>query len=230
MAKAKPDPVATFAELPFPRPLATPEQEATIRQFQAIDSHVEYLEGLLSNAKALRKYVGENEMIEAIPPEVRDTGLELSDGSEWTFEQKYQCSIENANKPAAFEFLKRIGQEGMLKRTITISFGKEADAQIQLFRELCADVLPQYEVSVRVGKVIDSLPAAIREILSYAGLSPTITMEESEDLPGATMRAWVLKQLKLGKPLPDAFTVYAPLVAKQFIPLPAAAEDDTAAS
>lgn len=202
------------------RHLATPELEAKLRQFAEYDNLVATLEEQLGDAKARRKYIGEHEIVELVEPELAEHGVRLSDGSEWIFDQVYETAIRSDNKEAAFTYLKEIEADGMLKRSIILSFGKDSAAQVANFRQSLAHLLPQYEVSVRAGKAPETLLLAIRELLERAGLTPTVAVEEKLELPGATARAWMIKQLKLGKTIPNVFEVYAPLKPKM-VPLAA---------
>lgn len=199
----------------LPRPAASPEVEQKIREFQFFDNRVAELEEELSDMKARRKYIGEHEMVELVEPDVMETGVRLSDGSEWAFHQEYECGIRSDDKPTAYQYLREHDGAGMLKSKITISFGKDSQRMVREFKALLARLLPQYEVSVRVGTAPDTLPGAILQLLEYAGLTPFATVEEVTELPGATLRSWVIKQLKLGQSLPACFGVYAPLRAKQ---------------
>jgi hypothetical protein len=216
---------------PAPRPVASPELEAKIREFNSLDNEVAELEQRLGDVKARRKYCGEHEMIEVTDPDVRASGVILSDGTEWEFEQRYECSVKEDDKAAAFQFLEEHEAGNLLKRRITLAFGKDSRDRVVAFRAQLARLLPQYEVGLRVGKAPGTLVDAIKELLEAAGLFPVVDVSEELELPGATMRAWVIKQLKLGQTLPGAFSVYAPLRAKQvMVSAPAAPEEVEAAT
>jgi hypothetical protein len=93
---------------------------------------------------------------------------------------------------------------------------------VKQVRTMIARVLPQFEIGVKVGRAPDGLRGAIATIIAEAGLN--ITMEESLELPGATMAAFVRKELAAGRGLPDAFGVYRPVRPMPAPPLDVPAE------
>jgi hypothetical protein len=201
------------------RPSATRELETTIRNLQDAENRVALAEAALSAAKAYRQFVGEHEMTEAATaavfegPDPRTTGVVLSDGTEWFLEQKYHCSVDPQQRPLAFETIESATKGQALKRTITLSFDKGSYERVKLVRGMIREMLPQYEISLKVGDVPDKVLAGVTGLLESVGLDEIVKVAEGEELSGATMRSWVVKQLKLGIPVPDCFQVYAPVQA-----------------
>lgn len=195
---------------------ASPMAELVIRSFIEVNNAVAEMEEQLSALKAQRKYLGEHEMIEVLSPEEVEQGVRLENGSEWTFEQQFNCSVKNADKPAAYDYLKEQGADDLLKHTVTISLGKNSAESSKELKALISKILPDYEVSVRVGKAPVALTAALYEIIHRAGMKADV--ETTIELPGSSMRAWVVKRFKLGKEVPDCFGVYAPLQPKRLPP------------
>lgn len=202
------------------RPLASPELEATMRDFMALDHQVATLEEQLKDLKARRKDVGENQLTEVVTAEERHTGVRLSDGSEWIFERTVQCGILKADKPKAHQWLEEHGAGNLLKRYIVLSLGANSFQTAQTLRSAIAKILPQWEIGIKVGNTPDELVDAVKAILDAAGLTPTVEMEVETELPGATLSAFVRKSLKAGHNLPTEFGVYAPL-RPVLVPAPA---------
>jgi hypothetical protein len=169
----------------------------------------------------LRKYVGEHEMVEVATDEERASGVTLSDGSEWGFDHRMNCSVPASERDRAYQWLQDNGFGGLLKRSLTVSFGKESEERAKYIRGMVRALFPEYEIAIKIGTAPAQLPQAIRTIMDEAGLE--IELEDSLELPGATLRSFVTKQLKLGRPLPEFFGVYAPLLPLQLRSVPNAA-------
>jgi hypothetical protein len=193
------------------RPLASPLLEATLLEFAALEDEVSTLEETLKEKKARAKYLGENVVVELVDAEHLNDGCRLTDGREFVFERNVRCGIPVDKKPLAFQYLEEKGADTMLKRYLTLSFGKDSKRQVALVKTMLARVLPQYEVGIKVGLAPDSIVEALKEILRAADLN--IEIEETLELPGSTLSAFVKKELKAGRSLPEAFGVYAPLRA-----------------
>jgi hypothetical protein len=199
---------------------ASPALETMLMEFFRLESDINDLQDRLSELKAHRKFIAENEIVETATHDEAADGVRLQNGTEWTFEQMYHCSIRTEDKPAAFQYLTDQQQDGMLRRTITLSFGKDSAQRAADLKKLIKQMMPEYEVSLRVGSAPEKIIDALREVLKAANLDSVISMEQGYELPGATMRSWVVKNLKQGKVLPDVFTVYAPLQPKMVLLAP----------
>jgi len=193
------------------RPKASPELEATLLEFATLEDEIATLTEVLGEKKARAKYLGENVVVELVETEHLNEGCVLSDGREFTFERDYKASVTKANQPAAFEFLEAHNADGLLRRFLTLSFGKDSTAQIKLFRSMIARIFPQYEVGLKIGNAPETIVTALTALLREANLN--IKIEESTELPGATLMAFVRKEIKAGRSLPECFGVYAPLRA-----------------
>lgn len=212
------------------RPPARPELEALISETERAQDEVLNLEEAYKNAKARLRLLEESDLAELLTEEELNHGVRLEDGREMTFERTLHCSLPEAGKEEGFAYLLANGFDALLKRTLSLRLGMNSTETAVEFRALVVKMLPQYEVSVRVGKAPDALVAALKEMVRAAGLS--IEVEEKLELPGSTLRSFVQKQGKLGKPLPKCFEVYAPMKAIMAAPLarPGAPETSSTAS
>jgi hypothetical protein len=220
MASKKAPPTAPAPELPLSqRPQASPALEAALLEFSTLEDQVATLQEQLSEKKARAKYLGENVMVELVELEHLNDGCRLTDGREFTFERDVKCGIAKDKKPEAFAWLASKGADTMLKRYLTISFGKDSLRQVSKIKTMLAQVLPQYEIGVKVGKAPDTIVEAVKELLRAADVQ--VEVEETLELPGSTLSSFVKKEIKAGRSLPEYFGVYAPLRA---IPVPPAPE------
>lgn len=193
------------------RPKASPELEATLREFATLEDEIATLAETIAEKKARAKYLGENVVVELVETEHLNEGCVLSDGSEYIFERDIKAGVTKVNQPAAFEFLVDHKADGLLRRYITLSFGKDSTQQVKLFRSMIARIFPQYEVGIKVGHAPETIVSALMTLLREADLN--IKIEETTELPGATLMAFVRKEIKAGRSLPECFGVYAPLRA-----------------
>jgi hypothetical protein len=205
------------------RPEATPELEQAIRDFEAAENLAATLDEQAKEARANAKYLGETVLVALVGPDQLNDGVRLTDGSEYVFEQKLKCSVAEGMKTQAYEYLEEKKAGGLLRRYLTLSFGKDSAEQVKVLRQMLARVLPSYEIGVKVGKAPESLRQAVATIIAEAGLNIEVT--ESVELPGATMAAFVRKELKSGREVPPAFGVYNPMRPLPAGPLPPEEEE-----
>ncbi len=159
--------------------------------------------------------------------ELRESGIRLSDGAEYTFEMKVKCSVKTSDRPALYRYMASENADALMRRFIILDLGKDSKKLSAQVKYLLAKMLPQHEISVKVGSAPDDVRVAVETLLREAGLLPSITITETQQLPGASMAAWVRKQLRLGKTVPEFFNVFAPLRAKLVgADLPAETEDE----
>ena len=212
------------------RPRASAELEAALRSFWALDDQVNTLEEQLKDLKAQRKDLGEHQITDLVQQEeVRHSGVRLSDGSEYEFDVRVTCGIRNDDKQFAHQWLEEHNVGHLLKRHLLISFGTNSAKEAQILRGIVARLLPEYELTIKVGKAPDELVAAVTTMAEHAGLLPAIKVEEYTELPGATLSSFVKKCLKAGIDLPPQFGVYAPIVATRVATTSAEAPADVSA-
>ena len=112
---------------------------------QSLADQVQKLEGLLSrietsenNLKDLKK---EYQRIsgEVIPTMMSEMGLaelKLQDGSHLKVSTSYRATITEANKEAAFNWLRNNGLGDIIKNEISVSFGRNEDNKAATYAEL----------------------------------------------------------------------------------------------
>jgi hypothetical protein len=208
----------------MPRPVASVGLEGAILSFIELNNQIDTLEEQLKDLKALRKQIGEVDLTMLVQQDgVRQSGVTLSDGTEYTFDYKMTCGIKTADKPAAFQWLAEHKADGMIKRRLVLVFGKNATAQVAEARKLLARILPEYEIGIKVGKAPLELVDALRTMLVAAGLW-NVEIEEEDHIEGATLAAFARKCLVTGVNLPAEFGVYAPIIPTKVQPSPADAD------
>lgn len=193
------------------RPMIRPAQLAKLEEIWKLQDEVANDEEALKNKKALLALAEEHDLGELLTERELTNGVRLADGREFTFERKMHCGVNKDQRDAAYAFLDEAGADAILKRTLSISLGRDSKAAGNLLRVAVSAILPQYEVSVRAGKAPELLVAALRQILKDAGL--TAEVEETVELPGASLRSWIVKRMKLGQSVPECFGVYSPMKA-----------------
>lgn len=205
------------------RPEAKPELETAIRDFEAAENLAASLAEQAAEARANAKYIGETVLVALVGPDELNEGVRLSDGAEYTFEQKLKCSVAEGMKTDAYQYLEEKKAGGLLRRYLTLDFGRDSVEQVKMIRTMLARVLPSFEIGVKVGNAPASLRAAVEAIIKESGLNIVVT--ETLELPGATMAAFVRKELKAGREVPPAFGVYNPMRPIAAAPLPPEEEE-----
>lgn len=213
------------------RPPVRPDLEAKMREIWATEAEVRNMEEAFKDAKARLKVMTEHELTELVTDRDLNYGVRFDDGREFTFERKMHCSLPERSKPEGYVYLEGVEAGHLIKRTITLKLGNNSETLARDLAKSIRRLLPQYEVSLRIGKTPSALVEALKQLIKDMGLE--IEVEEGRELAGSTLRSFVTKQLHLGKTLPPAFEVYAPMVAVLAAgpsSSPAPAEEESTAS
>jgi len=147
---------------------------------QSLADQVERLEGLLSrielsenNLKELKK---EHQRIsgEVIPTMMSEMGLaelKLHDGSHLKVSTSYRATITEANKEAAFNWLRNNGLGDIIKNEISVSFGRNEDNKAADYAELAKGQGFQPTQKMKVEPM--TLKALVRERIEAGKDMPT---------------------------------------------------------
>ena len=147
---------------------------------QSLADQVERLEGLLSrieisenNLKDLKK---EQQRIsgEVIPTMMSEMGLselKLQDGSHLKVATSYRATITEANKEAAFNWLRNNGLGDIIKNEISVSFGRNEDNKAADYAALAQERGYQPTQKLKVEPM--TLKALVRERIEAGKEMPT---------------------------------------------------------
>ena len=106
-----------------------------IKEMQALQKDIEQNEEYLKQRKKdLEQISGE-----AIPTMLTEMGLtylKLADGSSVEVKTNYSATITQANKEAAFNWLRENGLGDIIKNELTVSFGRNEDNKAAEYAEL----------------------------------------------------------------------------------------------
>ena len=147
---------------------------------QSLADQVERLEGLLSrieisenNLKDLKK---EQQRIsgEVIPTMMSEMGLselKLQDGSHLKVSTSYKAHISEANKEAAYNWLRNNGLGDIIKNEISVSFGKDEDTKAASYVDLAKSQGLEPSRKMKVEPM--TLKALVRERIEAGKEMPT---------------------------------------------------------
>ena len=158
------------------------QQDAMTRteNIQSLADQVERLEGVLrrielseNNLKDLKK---EHQRIsgEVIPTMMSEMGLselKLQDGSHLKVSTSYRATITEANKEAAFNWLRENGLGDIIKNEISVSFGRNEDNKAADYAELAKGQGFQPTQKMKVEPM--TLKALVRERIEAGKEMPT---------------------------------------------------------
>ena len=162
---------------------------------QSLADQVEMLEGLHkrietseNNIKDLKK---EYQRIsgEVIPTMMSEMGLaelKLQDGSHLKVSTSYRATITEANKEAAFNWLRNNGLGDIIKNEILVSFGRNEDNKAATYAELAKGQGFQPTQKMKVEPM--TLKALVRE-----------RIEAGKEMPMDTFNVFVGNRTKLTK-------------------------------
>ena len=147
---------------------------------QSLADQVERLEGVIrrielseNNLKDLKK---EHQRIsgEVIPTMMSEMGLselKLQDGSHLKVSTSYRATITEANKEAAFNWLRENGLGDIIKNEISVSFGRNEDNKAADYAELAKGQGFQPTQKMKVEPM--TLKALVRERIEAGKEMPT---------------------------------------------------------
>ena len=158
------------------------QQDAMSRteNIQSLADQVQRLEGILrrielseNNLKDLKK---EHQRIsgEVIPTMMSEMGLselKLQDGSHLKVSTSYRATITEANKEAAFNWLRNNGLGDIIKNEISVSFGRNEDNKAADYAELAKGQGFQPTQKMKVEPM--TLKALVRERIEAGKDMPT---------------------------------------------------------
>ena len=158
------------------------QQDAMSRteNIQSLADQVQRLEGVLrrielseNNLKDLKK---EHQRIsgEVIPTMMSEMGLselKLQDGSHLKVSTSYRATITEANKEAAFNWLRNNGLGDIIKNEISVSFGRNEDNKAASYAELAKGQGFQPTRKMKVEPM--TLKALVRERIEAGKDMPT---------------------------------------------------------
>lgn len=150
---------------------------------------------------------------------MRDLDLdyfEFEDGATLTREQKMHVSMTQANEEEAFAWLKKNGHGALLKTVASVEFGKGEAHHAEVLQAFVDRLVPHHEIEVLYGNTPPQVVAAIETFVAETFPEHKLTVETK--VHASTLRAFISKMMKLGKPLPACFGVYAPQVVTLALP------------
>jgi hypothetical protein len=141
-----------------------------IKEMQAIQKDIEQNEKYLKQRKQdLEQVSGE-----AIPTMLTEMGLsylKLTDGSSVEVKTNYSATITQANKEAAFNWLRENGLGDIIKNELTVSFGRNEDNKAASYAELAKGQGYQPTQKLKVEPM--TLKALVRERIEAGKPMPT---------------------------------------------------------
>lgn len=183
-----------------------------------MEDEVATLEEQLKDRKAVLRNITENELAELAEPEMFEKNAvvvvgEGDDARGFMLDRAYYCGIKSEDKPAAHAWLEENGHGAMLKRTVSVSLPKDSREIALKIQNLLRQLAPHMEIRVVVDRGSERLPDLVSYVLAEVGLGE-MKVEEETELAGATLTAFVTKQLEAGRTLPAFFNVYSPVRAR----------------
>jgi len=141
-----------------------------IKEMQAIQKDIEQNEEYLKQRKKDLEQISE----EAIPTMLTEMGLtylKLADGSSVEVKTNYSATITQANKEAAFNWLRENGLGDIIKNELTVSFGRNEDNKAASYAELAKGQGYQPTQKLKVEPM--TLKALVRERIEAGKDMPT---------------------------------------------------------
>ena len=141
-----------------------------VEKLEELNERLEDLEGLMKNTKSeIRKVSGD--IIPTMMSEMGLAELKLHDGSHLKVSTSYRATITEANKEAAFNWLRENGLGDIIKNEISVSFGSNEDNKAADYAELAKGQGLQPTRKMKVESM--TLKALVRERIEAGKEMPT---------------------------------------------------------
>ena len=106
-----------------------------VERLESLQTRLELQEDNIKNTKKELEYVS-GEIIPTMMAEMGLAHLKLMDGSSVDVKPHYSATITQANKEAAFNWLRNNGLGDIIKNEISVSFGRNEDTRAADYAEL----------------------------------------------------------------------------------------------
>ena len=106
-----------------------------VERLEECDKSIENMEAKLKNLKKSRDVIS-GDIIPTMMSEMGLSELKLHDGSHLKVSTSYRATITEANKEAAFNWLRNNGLGDIIKNEISVSFGRNEDNKAADYAEL----------------------------------------------------------------------------------------------
>ena len=141
-----------------------------IKELQAVEKAIELDEKQIKEKKKHLEYLS-GEIIPTMLSEMGLSSLKLQDGSSVEVKTNYSATITQANKEAAFNWLRENGLGDIIKNEISVSFGRNEDNKAADYAELAKGQGFEPQQKLKVEPM--TLKALVRERMEAGKEMPT---------------------------------------------------------
>ena len=141
-----------------------------VEALETVNSSIENAEEIVKNLKKKRDYIS-GEVIPTMMSEMGLAELKLHDGSHLKVSTSYKAHISEANKEAAYNWLRNNGLGDIIKNEISVSFGRNEDNKAADYAELAKSNGFQPTQKMKVEPM--TLKALVRERIEAGKEMPT---------------------------------------------------------
>jgi len=141
-----------------------------VESLENVNSSIENAEEIVKNLKKKRDHIS-GEVIPTMMSEMGLAELKLHDGSHLKVSTSYRAHISEANKEAAFNWLRENGLGDIIKNEISVSFGRNEDNKAADYAELAKSNGFQPTQKMKVEPM--TLKALVRERIEAGKEMPT---------------------------------------------------------
>ena len=141
-----------------------------VESLENVNSSIENAEEIVKNLKKKRDHIS-GEVIPTMMSEMGLAELKLHDGSHLKVSTSYRAHISEANKEAAYNWLRENGLGDIIKNEISVSFGRNEDNKAADYAELAKSNGFQPTQKMKVEPM--TLKALVRERIEAGKEMPT---------------------------------------------------------
>jgi hypothetical protein len=150
------------------------------------ESRITDLEAELKEEREKHRNVSERELPDAMD-EIGVESFTLKDGRVVTVKMDYHASIPKVRQGEAFGWLRTNGHDGLIKRNVTVKFGKGEDTEAEELVQVLRDTFPESPFTDKHSVHPQTLKAFVRE-----------QMEQGIDIPIEPFGIFVRNVARIG--------------------------------
>jgi hypothetical protein len=165
----------------------------------AAQSEVKHAEESLAVLKERVRRIEEEELPGAMAA-LGVASWTLTTGEKIEVKDIVAASITEANQPMAFAWLRKTGNDSLIKRVVSIVFGKGEDGAATAFTDSIKETLPENEFQDKAAVNANTLKAFVKERLTLERLAKESGAKIPDPLPKAIFGVYEAKRATIKKP------------------------------
>jgi hypothetical protein len=135
-----------------------------------------------------------------LPAAMKSLGMAqftLEDGTQIKVQEEVHCGISDSNRLAALEWLRTSGNESIIKRVVSVYFGKGEDNAAHTFVDTIKEALPDNQLEDKVSVHPSTLKSFVKERIE---LEKEDSVHPDQKIPRDLFGVFIIERAQLKQP------------------------------